>query len=290
MTVTAQISQNLDPSRQKYEQDGFCKFDGLVPAALADAAIEIYRRVVLPYDGVLMRQSGLFQKHRPSQYGHIQNTILNPHIAAHCPAIAEFSDACLEIVTHPNMQAALKTITGSACNMMQTMMFDYSPGTAPHQDCVYLDSLPAGKLLGAWIALEDINPLSGPFYILPRSKTPPLQTFTRADVFNNNVYMPTMRKVMEQYETDLVCPVMKKGDVIFWNSHIVHGAYNPKDPQFSRKSLAAHYIPTGLGFSNSFGDAYEPVYQRHNGMWVELGPHYDPPPKDQETVYAHTAA
>ena len=49
------------------------------------------------------------------------------------------------------------------------MFFDKSTATIPHIDSWYLDTLPKGDLLGAWIALEDIRSENGSFYVYPGS-------------------------------------------------------------------------------------------------------------------------
>jgi ectoine hydroxylase-related dioxygenase (phytanoyl-CoA dioxygenase family) len=45
------------------------------------------------------------------------------------------------------------------------MLFDRSVGTKVHQDSWYLDTLPQGGVVRAWIALEDITQDCGPFKV-----------------------------------------------------------------------------------------------------------------------------
>jgi len=51
------------------------------------------------------------------------------------------------------------------------MFFDQSVGTIEHQDSWYLDTEPAGRLIGVWYALEEIDRNSGPFFVVPKSHT-----------------------------------------------------------------------------------------------------------------------
>ncbi|MCA2967834.1 MAG: hypothetical protein INH43_04900 [Acidobacteriaceae bacterium] len=43
-------------------------------------------------------------------------------------------------------------------------------------------------------------------------------------------------------------PEMRAGDVLFWNSRLIHGSIAGQDPSRSRLSLTAHHIPDGFGF------------------------------------------
>ena len=51
---------------------------------------------------------------------------------------------------------ALRRIAGfETFSLMQGMLFDLITATPAHQDWYYLDSVPSGNLIAAWIALED---------------------------------------------------------------------------------------------------------------------------------------
>ena len=53
--------------------------------------------------------------------------------------------------------------------MWQNMLFDKSTGTIDHIDTWYLDTDPMGYLIGAWVALEDIDGKGGEFHVYPGS-------------------------------------------------------------------------------------------------------------------------
>jgi phytanoyl-CoA hydroxylase len=38
-------------------------------------------------------------------------------------------------------------------------------------------------------------------------------------------------------------PALKKGDVMFWHGKTIHGSLATTQPQFSRSSFTAHYMP-----------------------------------------------
>ena len=52
---------------------------------------------------------------------------------------------------------------------------------------------------------------------------------------------------------------MKRGDVLFWASSLIHGSIEGSDLRKSRLSITAHYIPKGFGF----GNRSEPLQQAY---------------------------
>jgi ectoine hydroxylase-related dioxygenase (phytanoyl-CoA dioxygenase family) len=54
-------------------------------------------------------------------------------------------------------------------------------------------------------------------------------------------------------------PELRAGDILFWNSRVIHGSREGSDPSRSRLSLAAHYIPEGFGH----GNRHTPLKQAH---------------------------
>ena len=80
------------------------------------------------------------------------------------------SKAGREILQSKEILDALRKISNykDFC-MWQNMFFDKSTGTIDHIDTWYLDTHPMGDLVGAWIALEDINGEGGVFHVYPKS-------------------------------------------------------------------------------------------------------------------------
>tara|TARA_B100000073_G_scaffold185662_1_gene153651 strand:- start:356 stop:1303 length:948 start_codon:yes stop_codon:yes gene_type:complete len=119
------------------------------------------------------------------------------------------------------------------------MLFDASIGTVDHIDSWYLDTYPKGSLIGAWIALEDINPDSGPFRVYPGShlKVLPyeLQKLEHKD------FLGEIEKIKKQFKCKEL--ILKKGDLVFWHPFTIHGASPVQNNKYSRKSITSHYLP-----------------------------------------------
>jgi len=145
------------------------------------------------------------------------------------------------------MLSALREITGARdVRLMQSMLFDLNTATAPHQDCWYLDSVPSGRLLAAWIALEDIDERAGRFFVLPDSCDAELH----AEGMPHSEWLRRLRVHVDAHSAEAYAPALRKGDVLFWSSRAIHGALPTQDERFSRKSLTAHYLPEGEVFGN----------------------------------------
>jgi ectoine hydroxylase-related dioxygenase (phytanoyl-CoA dioxygenase family) len=121
-------------------------------------------------------------------------------------------------------------------------MFDRSTGSIDHIDNWYLDSDPPGQLIGAWIALEDIHPDSGPFRLFPRSHLlPGLEDLWKLD---HDAFIKHCAGLTRQLEAFYA--IIKKGTVVFFTPFLLHGAVDQRDPRYSRKSVTGHYLPYGV--------------------------------------------
>ena len=118
------------------------------------------------------------------------------------------------------------------------------------------------SLLGAWIALEDIDERAGRFYVMPGTHR------VRLDEPNlkHSDWLVRMRQFMDEHPDQVKAPALKKGDVLFWNSRTIHGALETQDQRFSRKSLTAHFMPSTMTFGNLF--TAKPWIQ-----YEQVGPH-----------------
>jgi phytanoyl-CoA hydroxylase len=147
---------------------------------------------------------------------------------------------------------------------MQTMLFDANTETQSHQDYWYLDSVPNGHLLAAWIALEDIDERAGRFYVVPKSQM--LDFYSDTPGLEHDDWIARIKGYVAAHPEQVYAPALNKGDVLFWNSHTIHGALPNKDPHLSRKSLTAHYMPSEFEFGNIFLTKENLPYKSYNGM------------------------
>ncbi len=190
----------------------------------------------------IFRAQGTTHFERPiiNEYGNQANSIHNPHLLGFNKS---FSSQIEKIITHTNISKCLKEFTGSNEHVWyQSMFFDKSTGTKLHQDTWYLDTIPNGRLVGVWIALEDIEYSSGPFCIYTNSdvKKHNSEDFDFDNIDNDKNFIKLYPNAKRFDFT------AKKGDILIWDSFTIHGALLPKDNSMTRKSLTAHFYPTGV--------------------------------------------
>jgi phytanoyl-CoA hydroxylase len=247
-----------------YQENGYVVVRNLIPTDLINQLLELYRKEILPSQYPFFRQStNRYEVNYLNEFSHVKQSFLDIHDYKKFP---EFSNIAKEIFCSDSIQDALRKITGlHSFNLMQTMLFDANTETQPHQDWWYLDTVPNGHLIAAWIALEDIDERAGRFYVIPKS----IENFDfHSDTPNlsHSEWLKRIQKFFEAHQNEIVAPALNQGDVLFWNSKVVHGALPTQDRSCSRKSLTAHYIPSEYKFGNLFTIKDNIAYQTYNGV------------------------
>lgn len=132
----------------------------------------------------------------------------------------------------------------------QTLNFVKGSGQRAHSDSIHMTTYPLGYLIAAWIALEDIDPDSGPlFYYTGSHKLPYL---LNDDFENYSTRLKLGNKQYSDYEdmTDEILQqnhflkevfLPKKGDVLIWHANLIHGGMPVVNPALTRKSMVVHY-------------------------------------------------
>ena len=152
------------------------------------------------------------------------------------------SEAGREILQSVEIQNSLKKISDyeDFC-MWQNMFFDKSTGTIDHIDTWYLDTDPMGGLIGAWIALEDIDGSGGEFHLFPKSHIIDKKEWRGK---SHNEFVSWSKEKTKFFKKKSI--LLNKGDVLFWHPSLLHGSSLQKINGCSRKSLTAHYHPIDL--------------------------------------------
>lgn len=262
---------NSENFRTEYERRGYVVYRGLIDPALIDALVSEYEVALKLTRKPILRQSVPgWSRNDLNDFGHVTQSMIQVHCLDQLGFDA-FASRVRDILSHSTVRAALTELTGeSSLTLAQSMFFDANTNTPPHQDCYYLDSVPGGRLLGAWFALEDIATEAGRFYVVPGSHRHEF-AYSEEELGDPEKYAARMREFLEtrpaQDPSNAVSsPVLRKGDVLFWHSRTVHGASATINHRFSRKSLTAHYLPTGSSFGNIRGEIIQRDCGSHNGM------------------------
>lgn len=231
--------------RAYYDAYGYVVIRGLVSAEACGRARARYDGEVKPYRGFIYRQATANpERHAFTDHGFMLNSILNIQ-SLDDRHFSGFKRSGLEILADPAMQAACRAILGAPGKLVQSMYFEGNPATWPHQDTYYLDAEEIGRMTAAWIAVEDIAPGAGRFFVYPKSHLIDMvKNGGDFDIaFNHDRYKKLVIKVIRDHGLECRAPALQKGDVLFWAAKTIHGSLRTTQPHLSRSSFTAHYIP-----------------------------------------------
>lgn len=170
------------------------------------------------------------------------------------PRIVEawkYSKAIKSIVLNKKLNEILKFCYQSRPIPFSTINFLKGSEQPLHSDEIHFGSIPHKYLTGVWVALEDIDPKSGPLTVGVKSNKMPLFSFEQIGVqipksekelhSSYKLYEDWVRKMIECQNIEVAELPIKKGHCIIWLSNTLHGAFSIKDKNLTRKSLAIHF-------------------------------------------------
>lgn len=229
-----------------YQTNGYVVARSLIPEEVCDHALKAFTQEMKPYQGFVYRQATANpEKHVFTTHHHMLNAVMNLQ-DLNTNKFPNFRDASLQTLTHPKLRAFLKILMKQEAVLVQTMFFEGNPATWPHQDKDYLDSMQPGKMVAAWIALEDIKPGAGRFYIYPKSHKIDIEKIGKNlnIILDREAYKSLVVDTINEYQLECRAPALRKGDVLFWDGKTIHGSLPTTQPEYSRASFTGHYIPT----------------------------------------------
>ena len=161
-----------------------------------------------------------------------------------------FSPAALRLVLDAQLHRYASLILGETAVATQSLYFEFGSQQPLHRDSTVVPSPEFGRLVAAWIALEDIDADSGPLAYVPGSQKFDFYPFRPGEY----VYDPSrhsardVEAAIDFYDEQLRASglptkhfLAKRGEVLMWHSALMHGGAPPVSPQRTRKSLAVHY-------------------------------------------------
>lgn len=236
--------------RKYYDDNGYVIVRNLIPHELCDQARAYFEQEVKPYDGYIYRQASANpEKHKFTKSNFMVNSILNVQ-SVNKSLFPHFRESGIKILTDNKIKYILKVLMDDDPKLVQSMYFEGNPATWAHQDSYYLDSSELGRMVAAWVAVEDIQPGAGRFYVYPTSHKIDLQKnggdFDVA--FHHDRYKQLIKDIIKKFNLECKAPVLRKGDVFFWHGKTIHGSMVTAQPQYSRSSFTGHYIPEKTQF------------------------------------------
>lgn len=232
-----------DPAglRAYFEREGFVVLRRAVAPAACEAARLAFLREALPARRAYFKRhaSGLYERNVYTEHGHMKFPIMNlQDIGGR--RFRQFRQRGLELLTQDPVQRVMRGLFGEPGRLVHTMYFDGNQTTWAHRDGDYFDSSASGRMIGVWIAAEDIHPDAGRFYVVPRSHRSAIEGI---DNPNGDGYKDRLAEFVRGGPLDCVAPLMAQGDAILWSSMTVHGSLPTGDPRQTRRSFTGHYVP-----------------------------------------------
>ncbi|MEA5573376.1 phytanoyl-CoA dioxygenase family protein [Calothrix sp. UHCC 0171] len=234
--------------KEYYDAYGYVVIQDAIPVEKITAFHNAYEAFKTSKNYYFLSQdTNQIEKLEINSQGFIEHSILNPIDLVFQNT---FNQAALNIITLPQVSQLLTTLSDRQQHIIwQTMFFDKSTGTVAHQDHYYLDSDPPGNLIACWFALEDIHADAGAFFVIPKSHKGKLITRNaNHDHFSNHEeYVSQIQTLIKEENYQPQAMLLKKGSILCWHPYLIHGAFPNQNPQYSRKSLTAHFLPEGYG-------------------------------------------
>jgi hypothetical protein len=166
------------------------------------------------------------------------------------PFLNKLSPVIERATHHADLVRVLQFILDKAVVPFQTLNFIKGSGQRAHSDSIHMTTYPLGYLIAAWVALEDIQPDSGPLFYYPGSHRLPyllndeFENYSSRLSLGNKKYRDYEDMTAQIIETQRLKPEIflpRKGDVLIWHANLIHGGLPVKDASLTRKSMVIHY-------------------------------------------------
>jgi len=231
-------------------EQGFVVLRGLIPPTLCDEVVQAFHDEVRP-------DRGYFYRHAPDRpaphvftpHGFMKYPLMNLQDLPR-PRFGRFQRHGMDVLTHARVQEVMRLLYGEDFRLIHTMFFDGNQTTWPHHDSYYIDAAEIGKMIGLWVALEDIQPGAGRFFVCPKSHRMAFPILGQDMTLDPNgpEYKAHVVELMREHGLEIHAPALRKGDAIVWPSKTIHGSLQTTQPHFSRKCVTAHFVPASGGF------------------------------------------
>jgi hypothetical protein len=195
-----------------------------------------------------------------------------------CPVPYMHLPAVMDLSTYRPLTDLLGELIGEPAAVSLNLTANVSTERNWHQDDYLNPPNVNGWYVAVWMAVDDINPDSGPFEFVPGSHRWPVLRGDRVRLFipRDRRDLNSWPKDSEAVLNDLIEKeivsrggqpqtfVAKKGDILIWHARLFHRGSAPNVPGLERRAFIAHY----MGVSHWWG-ARE-VQQHTNGSYYSV--------------------
>ena len=242
-----------DPSSADWNENGFVIKKGLVPEQL----MVDYERCWIEHNAEIV--DGNLNMIRPGGWPDCTPYRRHPEV--------------MEILMNEGISSTIEELIGEPGGVHLNLTGWKTTTRNWHQD-TYLNPPHVGDYYVAiWVALETINPDSGPFQLIPGSHM--WRTVTQEKILaelpedkrdyrwpkhSEEVLTPLFEYIIESRNAEILTYLPERGDVLFWHGRLLHRGSLAKNPSLPRRSLIAHY--SGINHRQDM-----PTAEQHGSGW-----------------------
>lgn len=159
------------------------------------------------------------------------------------------NDVVENLATHPAVLDLLGKLYGRRAIPFQTLNFKYGTEQRTHSDTYHFNSAPERFMCGVWIALEDIQPGSGPLHYFAGShKLPVYQRHELPGTQDYAAYEDFVAAQMEAHGFERSNAMLKAGQALIWSANLFHGGDPRTAAGMTRCSQVTHYFFENCAF------------------------------------------
>lgn len=250
-----------DTTNRSLSQDGFVTLENAIPLDEVNRALAAIWRFVEKNDSVFSSENDFSSLNRVS----------NLHLLI--PELATLL-SCSQEATF-----VMSSFFGESPTVYTSLYFRHGTRQPLHVDSPYFTTVPYGRYLGCWIALEDSTLENGCLHVVPGGHLTPLiepTAFLRRIGRSPDEIGPVDQMLWDQYQLALsetwsdktaVAVEVPKGSIVIWHPSLPHGGGQvTKLPVPTRQSIVFHVTPFQQSVYQLDG-----FFGAHRGSLIERG-------------------
>jgi phytanoyl-CoA hydroxylase len=235
----------IEEAGKYYKENGYVIIAKLFQEDVCNKVMSEWVESIKKYGGYVYRRvNGKAEKNVFNNAGWVMNPVINPQ-SLDSKNFKNFRSLITnDVLCCHRLQEFFKKLIGSEPKVTQSLYFEGNESTPEHQDSFFVDSEDEGEMVGAWIALEDIDSDAGRFFLCPKSHLLNLKfDYSSQKTEENNIrYLEEIVNSIRSKKYQIIAPCLNKGDVIFWGSKTIHGSLEGISSTNSRSSITCHAI------------------------------------------------
>jgi hypothetical protein len=155
------------------------------------------------------------------------------------------------LALEPVVLDLLRHLYGREPFAFQTLNFAVGSEQHFHSDAVHFHSYPHGFMCGVWIALQDVQPESGPLIYFPGSHRLPYLSarslgldpdIVMEEQHPQRFFEPSWQQAVIEHAFAKQQFLPKRGDLLIWHANLLHGGEPVQDKCSRRWSQVNHYF------------------------------------------------